>query len=328
MKIQNLQKTVKTPKKPEQRSKAGWKDGKVMSHWTESEWEGEIRTVTQTEGRNEAGFYELIEIRTPQIRYVFPPETLILKNLNLIYGIGAITSGQLRAAGYRSLTDLLEHPRWHKAAAEVMKTIASRNVARLVRYGAADLELLGFFYPEEICFIDIETLGFFNMYPVFLIGILQFEAGRGLIRQFFARDYDEEEAVLVELTDKIRNEGVLISYNGRSFDIPYLKGRLRLYGRDDCFNAFHLDLLRHTRKNYRMVLPDCRLTTVERCLLAEKRECDLPGSEVPEQYQRYLDTGDRGIIEPVLRHNAYDLLTLAKYLGLITGKSNLGSESG
>jgi uncharacterized protein YprB with RNaseH-like and TPR domain len=298
-----------------------------MRNWAESEWEGEIQTITRTERRNEAGFYELIESRTPQIRYAFPPQTLILSNLNLIYGIGAVTAGQLKAAGYRSLVDLLHHPRWQKATAEVMKTIASRDITRLVRYGAADLEVLGFFKPEEIRFIDIETLGFFNMYPVFLIGILQFEAGQGIIRQFLARNYDEEGAVLAELTGKLRNEGVLISYNGRSFDVPYLKGRLRMYGRDDCFNAFHLDLLRHTRKNYRMVLPDCRLTTVERCLLAEERDGDLPGSEVPEQYQQYLDTGDRSVIEPVLRHNAYDLLTLAKYLGLITGKSNLHSQS-
>jgi uncharacterized protein YprB with RNaseH-like and TPR domain len=304
------------------------KDGKTMNRWAESEWEGKIGTITRTERRNEAGSYELIEIRTPRIRYVFPPETLILNNLNLVYGIGAVTAGQLKAAGYQSLTDLLRHPRWQKAAADLMRIIASRDVTRLARYGAADLELLGFFHPEEIRFIDIETLGFFNMYPVFLIGILQFETGQGIIRQFFARNYDEEDAVLAELTDKLRNEGVLISYNGRSFDIPYLKGRLRMYGRDDGFNAFHLDLLSHTRKNYRMILPDCRLTTVEQCLLAEERDGDLPGSEVPDQYQQYLDTGNRSIIEPVLRHNAYDLLTLAKYLGLITSKFDLRSESG
>jgi uncharacterized protein YprB with RNaseH-like and TPR domain len=298
-----------------------------MSYWTEVEWEREIRIVTDTEQRNEAGSYELIEIHTPNFQYVFPSETLIQSNLNLIYGIGAITAQQLKNAGYRSLTDLLIHPRWHKTAADLMKTIEKRDVVRLARYGAADLELLGFFSPEDIRFIDIETLGFFNMYPVFLIGILQFQEGRGIIRQFFARDYAEEVAILAELKDEIRNEGVLVSYNGRSFDIPYLKGRLRTYGRDDCFNAFHLDLLRHTRKNYRQVLPDCRLTTVERCLLSEGRIDDLPGSEAPEQYQKYLDSGNRDIIEPVLRHNAYDLLTLAKYLGLVTLKTQTHAEN-
>jgi uncharacterized protein YprB with RNaseH-like and TPR domain len=164
-------------------------------------------------------------------------------------------------------------------------------------------------------------LGLFYMYPVFLIGTLRFQAGQGVIRQFLARDYAEEAAILAELDETLRNRGVLVSYNGRSFDIPYLKGRLRANGLDDRFDAFHLDLLCHTRKYYRPVLPDCRLVTVERCLLREPRRDDLSGSEAPLQYRRFLDTGRRDYLEPILIHNAADLLALAKYLGLITKKN-------
>lgn len=291
-----------------------------MADWVTADWENEVEIIARSEQKNSAGLYELTEIRTPNMEYVFPDQNLINENLRLIYGVGEITAEKLRKSGYRRVTDLLRHPRWQKAAAEITRLFATGNVARLEQYGAADLELLSFFSPSDITFIDIETLGFFYMYPVFLIGVLQFNEGQGVIRQFFARNYNEEAAILTELDDKLRNRGVLVSYNGRTFDIPYLKGRLRTYGMDDRFDAFHLDLLRHTRRTYRDVLPDCRLVTVERCLLGDERNDDLPGSEAPEHYQLFLDTGNRELIEPVLKHNVYDLLTMAKYLGLITFK--------
>jgi uncharacterized protein YprB with RNaseH-like and TPR domain len=292
-----------------------------MDSWTVLEWEKELRQVARREVNNAAGVCELTESWTPGIVYTFPDTTLIARNIRLIYGIGELTAAKLQAGGYHTLADLMDHPRWQKAAAEVIKVIAAQKVTRLAQYGATDLELLGFFAPEEITFIDIETLGLFYMYPVFLIGTLRFKEGQGLIRQFLARNYDEEAAILAELDAALRNQGVLVSYNGRSFDIPYLKGRLRANGLDDRFDAFHLDLLRYTRKHYRPVLPDCRLVTVERCLLHEERQDDLPGSEAPEQYRRFLDTGERSYIEPILIHNAADLLALAKYLGLITLKN-------
>jgi uncharacterized protein YprB with RNaseH-like and TPR domain len=286
-----------------------------------SDWERELQQTVRREIRNRVGCCELTESQTPGISYTFPDTDLIARNIRLIYGVGEVTATKLQAEGYQTLADLERHPRWKRAAAEVRQTIAARKVARLARYGASDLELLGFYAPEEITFIDIETLGLFYMYPVFLIGTLRFREGQGVIRQYLARDYTEEAAILAELDEGLRRRGVLVSYNGRSFDIPYLKGRLRVNGLDDRFDAFHLDLLCHTRKHYRPVLPDCRLVTVERCLLQETRQDDLPGCEAPEQYQRFLDTGQRDYIEPVFIHNAADLLALAKYLGLITRKN-------
>ncbi|MGD8400413.1 MAG: ribonuclease H-like domain-containing protein [Bacillota bacterium] len=288
-----------------------------MDNWAVLEWQKQLQRTDRREVRNTDGVCELIESRTPGIVYTFPDRTLIARNIRLIYGIGEVTAAKLRADGYQTLEDLLSHSRWRKAAAEILQAIGARKVRRLEQYGAADLELLGFFAPEEMTFLDIETLGLFYMYPVFLIGTLRFENGTGIIRQYLARDYTEEAAILAELAPSWRNLGVLVSYNGRSFDIPYLKGRLRANGQDDRFDAFHLDLLKYTRRRYRPVLPDCRLVTVECCLLGQKRRDDLPGSEAPEHYLRFLDTGERCWIEPILTHNAADLLALAQYLGLI-----------
>lgn len=277
----------------------------------------ELVTVTDCPAQNQNGTYQLVELETRNVEFAFPPTDLIYQNLQLIYGVGSVTAAHLKKAGYQSIKELTCHPRWGRAACEILAAIERRDIQRLIDYGASDLELLSFFQPEEITFIDIETTGLFYMFPVFLIGILQFTMGKGQIRQFLARNFDEEGAILTELDQKIRNRGIIASYNGKSFDIPYLKGRLRFHNLDDRFDAFHLDLLRHTRRRYRPELPDCRLATVERMILNHVREGDLPGSEVPEFYRLFMDTGDRVYIDPIMKHNACDLLALAKLLGIL-----------
>jgi len=272
----------------------------------------------EKETKNAAGCFQLIELETKKVGFQFPDREIINYNLRLIYGIGPATLLKLKNEGYDTLRDLLGHPRWSAAAAAVLKMIAAGKLERLADYGATGLELLGFFKPETVKFIDIETSGLYYIHPVFLIGILEFKNGKGYLRQLLARDYAEEKAILAELSEEFRNTKAIASYNGKSFDIPYLRGRFRFYRLDDDFNLFHLDLLGITRKNYRKILPDCRLATVEKYLLEEERTGDLPGSEAPEYYRRFLESGASRLLEPVLKHNAADLLALAKLLGVLT----------
>lgn len=278
----------------------------------------ELKLLEAREESNEVGVFELLKLRTENIDFVFPREELLGKDLHLIYGIGPATIGKLNEAGYHSISDLIEHPRWSKAAAEVLRIIKAKDFSRLVRYGASDLQLLSFFKPEEIVFIDIETLGLYYIHPVFLVGMLSFKDGQGQVSQVLARNPAEERALLFETFNRLKQATIIVSFNGRSFDLPYLKGRMRFQGLNDQVNAFHFDLLRQTRKSYRSQLPNCRLLTIERYLFNQERVDDLPGSEVAEYYQRYLETEDRGYLTPILEHNACDLLTMAKLLGLIT----------
>ena len=237
--------------------------------------------------------------------------------MQLIYGIGPLTAVKLRRSGFDSIPDLMRHPRWQRAATELMNVIKARDVARLNRYGATELQLLSFYHPSELCFIDIETTGLYYMHPLFLVGILKFKDGCGLIRQLLARDYNEEKAVIRETLQELQGKVLIISFNGRSFDLPYLKGRMKYHQLAGAVAGMHLDLLHPARKNFRQVLPDCRLVTIERQLLQQERDDDLPGSQVGEYYQAYLSTGDRRFMEPILRHNASDLLAMTGLLGLL-----------
>ncbi len=280
----------------------------------------ELKLLEEREESNEVGVFELLKLRTENIDFRFPSEELLEKDLRLIYGIGPATIGKLNDAGYHSISDLIGHPRWSKAAAEILRIIKAKDFSRLARYGASDLQLLSFFKPEEIVFIDIETSGLYYIHPVFLVGMLAFKDGRGEISQILARNPIEERALLSETISRLKQATIIVSFNGRSFDLPYLKGRMRFQGLNDQVAAFHFDLLRQARKNYRSQLPNCRLLTIERYLFNQERLDDLPGSEVAEYYQRYLETEERGYLTPILEHNACDLLTMAKLLGLITAK--------
>ncbi len=278
-----------------------------------------IKLLEEGEGTNEIGVFEIFRLRTENVNFIFPGEELLENDLGLIYGIGPATIGKLNDAGYYTIKDLMAHPKWGQAAADVLKVIKSKDFSRLARYGASDLQLLSFFRPEEIIFIDIETSGLYYIHPVFLVGMLTFKDGQGSINQFLARNLSEERALLLETMDFLKRANIIVSFNGRSFDVPYLKGRMRFQGLNDEINSFHFDLLRQARKNYRSQLPNCRLLTIERYLFNQERIDDLPGAQVGEYYQRYLETEDRGYIQPILEHNACDLLTMAKLLGIITG---------
>lgn len=289
-----------------------------MMKTSDQRWE--LKKINGQEANNQFGTLYSVELRTENVGFIFPKKEWLERDLQLIYGIGPTTVGKLNEAGYYTLNDLTLHSKWGKAAIEILKIIRAKDYSRLARYGASDIQLLSFFEPEEIIFIDIETLGLYYIHPVFLVGMLSFKDGQGKILQLLARNQTEEKALLFETISWIKKATIIVSFNGRSFDVPYLKGRMRFQGLNDEINAFHFDLLRQTRKNYRSQLPNCRLLTIERYLFNQERIDDLPGSQVAEYYQRYLESEDWGYLKPILEHNACDLLSMAKLLGLITTK--------
>lgn len=280
----------------------------------------DFNLIKERVARNEEGSFTVIELQTGQIEFTFPDPELLRQDLNLIYGIGPATAFRLKQEGYQTIADLVGHPRWQKAALEIIRAIKMKDLGRLARYGASDFQLLSFFTPEEICFIDIETVGLYYIHPVFLVGTLQFNRGHGSIRQFLARDYGEERAILRETFVELKKVATIISYNGRSFDLPYLKGRLRFHQMTEEVNSIHVDLLKQSRRSYRKILPNCKLLTLERHLLDQERIDDIPGAEIGEFYHRFIDTGNTEYIKPILEHNAWDLLTMAKILGFLTAR--------
>ncbi|MCE5314395.1 MAG: ribonuclease H-like domain-containing protein [Armatimonadota bacterium] len=164
--------------------------------------------------------------------------------------------------------------------------------------------------PSEIVFLDLETTGLSST-PLFLIGTMEC-ASEGLVfKQYFARNYSEEASVISAFADRLRDVRLVVTFNGKCFDVPFLSSRAAANGVDLPVPEFHLDLLYESRRIYRRELPNCRLQTLERMICGRHREDDIPSSEIPRAYRDFVRTSNAFRISQILRHNLFDLLTLA-----------------
>ncbi len=174
---------------------------------------------------------------------------------------------------------------------------------------------------ERTVFLDLETTGFSST-PVFLAGTMVIEHGCIHVRQFFARDYSQEKSVLHAVASLLGEFEVLVTFNGKSYDVPFLKDRFCFHGLPFEPVMFHLDLLHPARRRWREELPDCRLVTLERHLCGRRRIGDVSGSEIPAVYHEFVRTGYSRAMRSVFHHNVLDLITLAELLcELATTKS-------
>jgi uncharacterized protein YprB with RNaseH-like and TPR domain len=167
--------------------------------------------------------------------------------------------------------------------------------------------------PEDLLLIDLETTGLSNT-PLFLIGALTVEDGALVVRQYFARHYGEERAAIAAFLEAESHRRLLVSYNGASFDLPFLTNRAHANRVPIAPQSHHLDLLFSARKHYRGKLPNCQLQTLERHLCGRERTDDIPGRLIPEAYHEFVAGGEAHDIARILEHNRLDLITLAELM--------------
>jgi len=171
---------------------------------------------------------------------------------------------------------------------------------------------------EDVTFFDLETLGL-GAAPTFLIGFMRFRNAVPVITQLFAEDYSEEGAILEAFSTHLARTAVLVSFNGKSFDMPLLACRCCVWNVEvprSC-NYHHLDLLHEARRRWRSVLPDCRLKTIEQLVCGSYRGGDIPGAEIPDVYRTFVASADARPLAPVFRHNAIDLITMMRILAAL-----------
>jgi RNase H-like protein len=165
--------------------------------------------------------------------------------------------------------------------------------------------------PERRLFLDIETAGLAGQ-PLFLVGTLALEGETLRLRQLLARDYPEEPALLAQFFARASLYESLVTFNGQTFDLPYLLDRALFHRCPAGFPQAHTDLLGLSRRRWRGLVPDCRLTTLERCICGRGRVADLAGADVPEVYHAFVRSGSWDLLGPVLFHNALDLLAMTE----------------
>ena len=171
---------------------------------------------------------------------------------------------------------------------------------------------------KNICFLDIETTGLSSRYnEVILIGALCLEEDSIYINQFFAENIDEEQELLEVFEQFLNKFEYIITYNGTSFDLPFLRKRFDYFDIDHNIDSIsHLDLLKLVRKNKKILkLENCKLKTVERSLKIY-REDTISGKESVNLYKNYERTKDLYKKEIILKHNYDDIFYLPRLLSI------------
>ncbi len=171
---------------------------------------------------------------------------------------------------------------------------------------------------DNILFIDTETTGLGAAGVLaFLTGIGRFDTPETFtITQYFLRTPSDEGAMLREIREMITEQTALITFNGRSFDIPLLDGRGLLNRLPLSLGTLpHLDLMWIARKIWYRRLGSYSLGTLEQRVLNIRRSgADIPGYLIPIVYTDYLRTGSLKELSRVFYHNEIDVLSMAVLL--------------
>jgi len=173
----------------------------------------------------------------------------------------------------------------------------------------------------QCLFFDLETTGLSGGSGTFafLLGFLYKKEDTIFIVQYFLPDYGREYFLFKELQDLISSFNILVSYNGKSYDLPLLKSRLLINRIEPVIlDKQHLDLLHIARRIWSNSFPSCDLQTLERELSLTERVDDIPGAYIPQAYFDFLNTGNIHNIIRLIEHNYHDLFSLLKLLEIVS----------
>ena len=173
--------------------------------------------------------------------------------------------------------------------------------------------------PEKWLFLDTETTGLAGGTGTyaFLVGLAWWDAGGLEVEQMFLRDFSEEHSLLQELSDRLAERPVLVTFNGKTFDWPLLENRFTMTRAIRVPPlAAHLDLLHPARALWKFRVGSVRLVDLERHVLDTDglgwcREDDVVSALIPQFYFNYLRGGAGHPLLGVVKHNQMDLRGLA-----------------
>lgn len=199
------------------------------------------------------------------------------------------------------------------------------------------------FRPDEsgagqLLFVDLETTGLAGGAGsyAFLVGCAWFAGARLHVRQFFLSSFSGEAAMLAGVARLAERATGVVTYNGKSFDLPLLDTRYSLNRMSlPLLELPHVDLLHPARRlwkdpEFEARVPgasSCKLTSLERTQCGFERDGDVPGFEIPGRYFSYVREGDARPLEAVLEHNRLDLVSLALLTGIVAQKLEAGGPA-
>lgn len=175
------------------------------------------------------------------------------------------------------------------------------------------------YYDEEAVFLDIETTGLSPMRSfIYLIGLVFIDLKKVTmhITQLIAEDRDEEEEILKLTKEKLKGYKTVVTYNGNSFDLPFIAKRSERYGIEpiamDSFDMYEkLRLHKDTLK-----LDGLKQKNIEK-KLGITREDRYNGGECISFYKDYVKNKNQESFNRFVLHNYDDLLYMPATMSIL-----------
>ena len=244
-------------------------------------------------------------------------------NLKLLPGIGIKTEINLKNKGYMTIESLKKHDKYSNEASKFIDNIDNMSFQEIIsildnnKYSKKCrdnlLKCISLTDIENFKFMDIETKGLSNV-PIILIGIAEIKSDKIIASQYFLRDYADEPNILEAYLNHLNEDSIHVTFNGKSFDVPFIKNRCRYHRLESDLDLPHLDLMYFAKNLWKDTLPNCQLQTIEKEIFGIEREGDVPGQYIPGYYDDYLLKSNIGPIVPIIEHNAQDVISLASFL--------------
>ena len=170
--------------------------------------------------------------------------------------------------------------------------------------------------PCRVVFFDSETTGLAGGTGTipFMLGFGFFSEQTFQVKLFVLQDLDREGDFLLAVAEFLRRGefSAAVTYNGKAFDFPLLETRYILQRqRFPLLDLPHLDFLFPARTIWKNTYDSRKLGYLGEMLLGLSRGDDIEASSIPALFFSFLRSQDFSLIEPVMEHNAMDLVGLA-----------------
>ncbi|WP_185907897.1 ribonuclease H-like domain-containing protein [Psychrobacillus soli] len=162
------------------------------------------------------------------------------------------------------------------------------------------------------CFYDTETTGLKGTgVLIFLNGMLKQVANGFLLTQYVLAEPGQESSFLYE-SEFWKRTQTIITYNGKSFDLPQLASRWTMNRNmiPPLKEHAQIDLMHSSKRIWKGDLERFKLKQLEEQKLGFVRENDIPGHLAPIIYFDAVKHGDPANLMKVLLHNEWDILSL------------------
>lgn len=170
-------------------------------------------------------------------------------------------------------------------------------------------------------FLDIETTGLSrSRHQIYLIGMASIVDHNNIyVNQLFADCPEDESDLLTRFAEELYASQIkrIITFNGNSFDLPFLSERAKKAGVALSFDDFQLfDIYKEvTKRKHFLQLQNYRQKTVEQ-FLDIRREDKYSGGDLIRVYENYVRRPDETSAHLLKLHNYEDVLGMIDLLAV------------